>query len=94
MSEGCARAMASGARDLFGAHVAVAVTGAAGPEPHDGVPPGDVWLALDAGSDTHARFLRMTGAREQVARWTEQAALDLIRRYLEGRPLPGSDRPI
>jgi nicotinamide-nucleotide amidase len=91
VSEACAREMAAGARGLFDADLAVAVTGAAGPEPHDGAPPGDVWVALEAGPVTHARFLRMTGEREQVVRWTEQAALDLVRRHLEGRPLPASD---
>ena len=79
---------------LFGADVALAVTGVAGPEPHDGKEPGDVWLALDADGVSHARFMRMSGARDQVVRWTEQAGLDLVRRHLEGRPLPASDRPI
>jgi hypothetical protein len=32
------------------------------------------------------------GEREQVRRWAEQAALDLVRRYLEGRELPVSER--
>ena len=94
VSETCAREMAAGARRLFGADVAVAVTGVAGPEGHDGKDPGDVWIALDAGEATHARFMRMDGARDQIVRWSEQAALDLVRRHLEGKPLPGSDRPI
>jgi hypothetical protein len=34
------------------------------------------------------------GERDRVRRWAEQAALDLVRRYLEGRPLPASDRLI
>ena len=94
VSEACAREMAAGARSLFEADVALAVTGVAGPDPHDGKEPGDVWLALDAGDETHARFMRMSGARDQVVRWTEQAGLDLVRRHLEGRPFPASDRLI
>jgi hypothetical protein len=31
------------------------------------------------------------GERVRVRRWAEQAALDLLRRYLEGVSLPGSD---
>jgi hypothetical protein len=31
------------------------------------------------------------GERFRVRRWAEQAALDLLRRCLEGVPLPGSD---
>ena len=30
-------------------------------------------------------------ARERVIRWSQQAALDLVRRYLEGHTLPSSD---
>jgi nicotinamide-nucleotide amidase len=89
VSEECAREMAAGARRIFDADVAIAVTGAAGPEPHGGKPPGEVWIALDAAERRHARHVRAPGDREQVERWTEQAALDLLRRYLQDLPLPG-----
>lgn len=88
VSEACALEMAVGARRLFGADVAVALTGAAGPTEHAGAAPGFVWVALDAGDLSHARGFRAPGDREQVRRWAEQAALDLVRRYLEGLPLP------
>ena len=91
VSEACAREMAAGARRIFEADVSVAVTGVAGPEPLEGRPPGVVWLALEAADRTHARLGRWAGEREQVQRWTEQAALDLLRRYLDGSALPGSD---
>lgn len=94
VSEACAREMAAGARRVFGSDVALAVTGAAGPEPHDGAPAGTVWLALDAGDMRHARGFSGPGERDRVRRWAEQAALDLVRRYLEGLPLPSSDRVI
>jgi nicotinamide-nucleotide amidase len=90
VSEACAREMASGARRVFATDVAVALTGAAGPEPHDGAPPGTVWLGLDADGLQHARGFRSPGSRDQVRRWAEQAALDLVRRYLEGKPLPAT----
>jgi nicotinamide-nucleotide amidase len=92
VSEACAREMAAGARGLFGADVAVSLTGAAGPEPHAGAEPGTVWIGLDADGVQHARGYVSKGEREQVRRWAEQAALDLVRRHLEGRPLPASDR--
>ena len=91
VSEACAREMAAGARRLFGADVAIAFTGAAGPEPHDGAEPGTVWIALDAGDVTHAHGLRLSGERSRVVKWSEQAGLDLVRRYLEGLPLPTSE---
>lgn len=94
VSEACAREMAGGARALFGADIAVSVTGAAGPDPHGGEEPGSVWMALDAGDVRHARGYVSPGERERVRRWAEQAALDLVRRHLEGRPLPASDRVI
>jgi nicotinamide-nucleotide amidase len=92
VSEACAREMAAGARRAFEVDVAVALTGAAGPEPHDGAPPGTVWIALDADGLEHARGFRSPGTREQIRAWAEQAALDLVRRYLEGAPLPASER--
>jgi nicotinamide-nucleotide amidase len=91
VSEACAREMAAGARRAFAADVALALTGAAGPRPHDGAEPGTVWLALDAGDVTHARGFRMRGDRERVRRWAEQAGLDLVRRYLEDVPLPSTE---
>ncbi len=88
VSEACAREMAAGARRAFEADVAIALTGSAGPEPHDGAPPGRVWIAMEADDRTHARELRVPGDRAMVLRWSEQAALDLVRRYLRGLPLP------
>lgn len=94
VSETVARAMAAGARRLYGADVALALTGAAGPERHDGAEPGLVWLGVEAPDLTHARRLDLRGERDRIRRWVEQAGLDLVRRWAEGRPLPGSDRPI
>lgn len=88
VSAAVAREMAAGARRLYGADIAVGLTGAAGPAPHEGAEPGFVWVALDANGVSYARGFRSPGAREQVRRWSEQAALDLIRRHLEGRPFP------
>jgi nicotinamide-nucleotide amidase len=88
VSEAVAREMAAGARRVFSADVAVSLTGSAGPEPHDGARPGIVWIALDADDVRHARELRAPGERDTVIRWSEQAALDLLRRYLAGLPLP------
>ncbi len=94
VSEACAAAMALGARRLFGTDLAVALTGAAGPEPHDGAEPGTVWVALGGDDVRHARGFVTPGERGRVRRWAEQAALDLVRRHLEGKPLPASDRLI
>jgi nicotinamide-nucleotide amidase len=94
VSEECAREMAAGARRVFGSDLGLALTGAAGPESHGGAPPGVIWIALEGDDLSHARGFQVPGERDRVRRWAEQAALDLVRRYLEGRPLPASDRLI
>jgi len=85
VSEECAREMAAGARRVFRSDVAVSLTGVAGPDPHDGKAPGEVWVALDAEGLATARHLHSPGDRATVVRWAEQAALDLVRRWAEGR---------
>jgi len=94
VSEECAREMAAGARRVFGSNLGLSLTGAAGPEAHGGAPPGVIWIALEGDDVAHARRFQVPGERDRVRRWAEQAALDLVRRYLEGRPLPASDRVI
>ena len=84
VSEECAREMARGARRLFGANLGVSLTGVAGPEEHGDKPPGTVWVGLAAEGAEEARTFRAPGDRAQVRRWAEQAALDLLRRHLEG----------
>jgi nicotinamide-nucleotide amidase len=91
VSEACAREMAVGARRTLGSDLGLAVTGVAGPEAHGGMPVGTVWLALDAGRASHAYGTRLPGDREMVRRRTELAALDLLRRWVSGLPLPQTD---
>jgi nicotinamide-nucleotide amidase len=94
VSEACAREMAEGARRVLAADVGLSLTGVAGPDPHGGKEPGTVWIALDAGSRTYARGFSVRGERDRVIRWSQQGALDLVRRHLEGRPLPTSDTTV
>jgi nicotinamide-nucleotide amidase len=91
VSRACALEMASGVRKTFNVPLGLSLTGAAGPEPHDGAEPGTVWIGLVDDATVHARGFRSPGHRDQVRRWAEQAALDLVRRHLEGRPIPASD---
>jgi competence/damage-inducible protein CinA-like protein len=89
VSRECAAEMAAGARRLFGSDVAVALTGAAGPEAHGGAEPGQVWIGLDAEEVVHQLGFRWPFDRELVRRFAEMAALDLVRRHLLGLPLRG-----
>jgi nicotinamide-nucleotide amidase len=88
VSEECAREMAAGARRIFRSDVAVSLTGVAGPDPHDDKPPGMVCAGLAAAGVLLSRSFRAPGDRDMVRRWAEQAALDMLRRHLEGSAEP------
>jgi nicotinamide-nucleotide amidase len=88
VSAECAAEMAAGARRVFGADVAVALTGVAGPDRHGGADAGQVWIALDAHGRAHRHGFRWPFDRELVRRFSEMAALDLVRRHLLDLPLP------
>lgn len=82
VSEACAAEMAAGVRRAFGADVGLSTTGVAGPEPLEGHHPGEVWVAVAGPRTDEARGFRAPGDRDQVRRWAEQGALDLLRRQL------------
>jgi nicotinamide-nucleotide amidase len=76
--------MARGGRELLGADVVVAVTGAAGPEPLE-KPPGTVIIAVATPEDVRARELRMPGDRERVRAYGTTSALHMARLAISGR---------
>jgi nicotinamide-nucleotide amidase len=82
VSEECAREMAQGARRIFRADLGIALTGVAGPDPHDDKPPGTVCVGMASEERVGSRSFRAPGDRDMVRRWAEQAALDLLRRHL------------
>ena len=85
VSEPVARAMAEGARAAFGATLAIAVTGIAGPgggTPEK--PVGTVWISVADGSGTEAQRFRFPGNREMVRERTVHKALELAYRLHQG----------
>jgi nicotinamide-nucleotide amidase len=85
VSEATALAMAVGARSRFGAEMAIAVTGIAGPTGGTLEKPiGTVWLALADQTGATARHIRFSGDRSEIRRRAAQAALDMVRRKLAG----------
>ena len=67
VSEECVREMAAGARARFGADLAVAVSGIAGPDGGTPEKPvGLVWLALASASGVTTKKLSWPGARDQI----------------------------
>ncbi|MGV9800614.1 CinA family protein [Mycobacterium sp. NPDC003449] len=61
-----ARALAVGARQRCAATWGVALTGVAGPEPHDGHPVGTVFLGLAGPVDTQVVELSLSGTRWEI----------------------------
>jgi nicotinamide-nucleotide amidase len=80
-----ASAMARGVRKLFGAPVAVAVTGAGGPRGQDGRDPGTVFLAFDTDDDHRVVRLQLEETPpKEVCATTAVAALRMLVDGLEG----------
>jgi nicotinamide-nucleotide amidase len=80
-----AEAMATGARERTGATYAVSITGVAGPDGGtDEKPVGLVYLAIAGPEGTAVTHRRFIGDRERIRVFTTQAALDLLRRRLQG----------
>ena len=86
VSEETAREMAQGARRVLGAHLGLAVTGIAGPDGGTPEKPvGLVYAALAAPEGAWTERHIWSGERAQNKARSAEAALDLLRRYLEGR---------
>lgn len=78
-----AQEMAAGARERFGADLAISSTGIAGPDGGTPEKPvGLVYLALATGEGAHAVRHQLTGTREEVMVRSSALALDLVRRHM------------
>lgn len=83
VSDDVARTMAHGVRKRSGADMGLALTGIAGPGGATPTKPvGLVYVALDGPSGMLSQRHQFPGDREQVKRFSSQAALDLVRRNL------------
>jgi len=76
--------MAEGARRLFGAEVAVSVTGEAGPEPAE-KPVGTVFIGVSTPERTGVREMRMPGDRERIRSFAVTSAIHLTRLAVSGK---------
>lgn len=86
VSEASARAMAGAVAELLGADIAVAVTGAGGPDPQDGQPPGTVWFGLFTHGHVEAEMRRFDGDPQDVVTATTEHALVLLEQALASAP--------
>ena len=93
VSEQTAREMARGARRVLGAHLAVAVTGIAGPGGATPEKPlGLTWIALCAPDFEQAQRYVWDGDRQSNKAQSAEAALRLVEEYLR-RENPGAGEP-
>ncbi|WP_375426425.1 CinA family protein [uncultured Friedmanniella sp.] len=81
--------MAAGVAGRCGADWGLAVTGVAGPQPQDGHPVGQVFVAVahPASGPPQVRELRLVGTRSEIRAQTAEAALALLAEAL-GMPDP------
>jgi nicotinamide-nucleotide amidase len=80
-----AAAMAAGARERTGSTYAVSITGVAGPDGGTAEKPvGLVYLGIAGPEGDAVTNRRFIGDRERIRVFTTQAALDLLRRRLQG----------
>ncbi len=85
VSRECAAAMAAGIREAAGVTWGVSVTGFAGPGGGTAADPvGTVYLGLAGPRGAQVERLQLHGDRERVRRFAAHAALDLLRRTVEG----------
>ncbi|GAA1245233.1 CinA family protein [Pseudonocardia aurantiaca] len=85
VSAEAAETMATGVRKLLRADVAVGVTGAGGPEPQDGQPPGTVFVAVDDGSERRVQHLSLQGEPPEVVIKAAAKTLEMLVDRLEAR---------
>ncbi len=83
VSAECAKAMATLARDRFGADIGVGTTGVAGPDPWEGKEVGTTFIAIDTGMGEPAISTYVfPHTREAIKRRGVTSALFIIRRAL------------
>lgn len=70
--------MASGVSELMTADVAIAVSGAGGPESQEGNPPGTTWIAALVRGTLSTELHHFPGDPEEVLEQTEKHALALL----------------
>ncbi|MEJ9280797.1 competence/damage-inducible protein A [Ureibacillus thermosphaericus] len=83
VSSECAASMARNVREKFGTDIGVGLTGAAGPEPHDGEPAGTIWIGIAIGEDVVTRKLQLSGLRNTNRLRTVKYTLSYLIRLLE-----------
>ncbi len=77
-----AREMAEGVRRLFHADLALAITGVAGPDPEEGKPVGEIYIALASPNGIWTRQIIVGSDRQENKALAVEAALELLEAML------------
>ena len=83
VSAECAVALAVNVKRKFGSDIGVGITGAAGPDPHDGEPVGTVWISIAMPNEepkTHK--LALAGLRNTNRKRSARFGLYYLIKYL------------
>jgi nicotinamide-nucleotide amidase len=83
VSQEAVEAMSVGVCELLGVDVSVAVSGAAGPYPHEGQEPGTVWIATNVEGDVESFKVLFPFDRAQIRQFTVITVLNALRKRLE-----------
>ncbi len=87
VSEQMAVEMAEGVCRVLGTDVGLAVTGVAGPQPHEGHDPGRVWIGISINGKTDSAHINFPYDRDRVRQFTCISALSFLRsRLIDGIP--------
>ncbi|WOV86055.1 competence/damage-inducible protein A [Sporosarcina oncorhynchi] len=85
----CASALASQVKRKFASDIGIGLTGAAGPDPHDGEPMGTVWVGISIGNAPIKTFkLQLSGSRNANRKRAANFALYYLILELQNADLP------
>ncbi|KXH80048.1 competence/damage-inducible protein A [Sporosarcina sp. HYO08] len=84
VSSECAAALAESVRKKYNSDIGVGLTGAAGPDPHDGQPAGTVWIGIAFKNEAAVTFkLLLSGSRNANRIRATRFALYYLIQYLK-----------
>lgn len=86
--EDAAVAMAKSTAKLLGADLVIALTGEAGPEPQEQVPPGTVWAAVSDRGEVTTERKQFDGEPPQVLAQTLSFSISSLLKHAEQRESP------
>ncbi|WP_252503544.1 competence/damage-inducible protein A [Sporosarcina sp. Marseille-Q4943] len=85
VSPECAAALAQNVKRKFGSDIGVGLTGAAGPDPHDGKPMGTVWIGIACREVVNTFKLSLSGSRNANRKRAARFALYYLIKEMKKR---------